>query len=107
MAGLAGATPDCLTCGACCHGDEGWVPVDGRDEGYVQASPELARNVVYLKHGSLVRRSLRMVKGRCFALDVTAERSACRIYEGRPNTCRDLAAGSNECLEYRRSRGVG
>lgn len=99
--------PDCLGCGACCHGDEGWVPVDGRDEEHVQASPELARNLVYLRLGSLVKRSLKMVSGRCFALEVTPGRAACRIYPDRPNACRELLAGSSECLEYRRSRGVG
>lgn len=95
--------PDCLACGACCHGDDGWVPVDRRDEGWVQANPELARNVVLLRHGALVRRSLRMVNGRCFAL----EKTACRVYEHRPTACRDLVAGSADCLEYRRMRGVG
>ena len=101
------ATPDCLTCGACCHGDDGWVPVDGRDEPLVQSSPELARNLVYLRHGALVRRSLRMIDGRCFALEVRADGVRCRVYAARPDACRVVEAGSPECLESRRSRGVG
>lgn len=101
------ATPDCLGCGACCRGDEGWVPVDGLDEDHVRASPELAQNVVFVRHGALVRRSLRMVRGRCFALETKGERVACRIYPDRPNACRELTAGSPDCLEYRRSCGVG
>lgn len=100
------ATPECLTCGACCHGDDGWVPVDGRDEAHVRASPELAKNLVYVRHGTLVRRSLRMLRGRCFALETNRDQVACRIYPDRPNACRELAAGSADCLEYRRSRGV-
>jgi Fe-S-cluster containining protein len=105
------STPDCLTCGACCHGDEGWVPVDGRDEEHVRASPELARNLVFVRHGSLVRRSLRMIGERCFALAVRGAGAgaevACRVYPDRPTACRELLAGSSECLESRRLRGVG
>ena len=101
------ATPDCLTCGACCHGDEGWVPVDGRDEEHVRASSELAGNLVFVRHGSLVRRSLRMVSGRCFALERRGAAVACRVYPDRPSTCRELIAGSPECLESRRQRSIG
>lgn len=102
-------TPDCLTCGECCRGEDGWVPVDGTDEPHVRASPELAENLVLLRHGALVRRSLRMIKGRCFALsEIDADgRVACTIYPDRPSACRALEVGSPECLEAigrRRSR---
>jgi len=96
---------DCLTCGACCHGDDGWIPVDGRDEARVEASPALAAHLVLIKHGSLVRRSLRMVDGACAALRREAPFS-CAIYDVRPSTCRDLAVGSEGCLSARRSRGI-
>jgi Fe-S-cluster containining protein len=96
---------DCLTCGACCHGDDGWIPVDGRDEPRVSASPELASHLVLIRHGALVRRSLRMVDGACAALRRDG-RFVCSIYESRPSTCRELEVGSEGCIAARRSRGV-
>ena len=46
------------------------------------------------------RAHLRMVSGRCAALhvDSSAGQFVCRAYEARPQTCRDLARGSAECL---------
>lgn len=82
------------------------MPVDGRDEEHVRASAELAKNLVFVRHGALVRRSLPMVRGRCFALETHGVQVACRIYPDRPNACRELIAGSPECLESRRLRGV-
>lgn len=95
---------DCLSCGACCHGDEGWIPVDGRDEPLVSASRALASHLVLIKHGSLVRRSLRMIDGACSALRRQGP-TECSIYVDRPSTCRDLAVGSEGCLSARRARG--
>jgi Fe-S-cluster containining protein len=94
---------DCLACGACCHGDHGWVPVDGRDD---PAPPALAAHLVLLKHGALTRRSLRMVGGACSALVKERGLSTCTIYEVRPSTCRELEAGSPDCLAARRARGI-
>lgn len=105
-------TLDCQSCGECCRGEDGWVPVDGTDEPHVENCPDLAKNLVLLRHGALVRRSLRMIEGRCFALSRsnTDGRVACRIYPDRPSACRALEAGSPACLEAidrRRSRLAG
>lgn len=97
---------DCLACGACCHGDEGWVPVGREDDARVDATPALARHVVLLRHGEYAKRSLRMVDGACSALARDGGPTRCTIYEDRPSLCRALQVGSPGCLSARRAHGL-
>jgi Fe-S-cluster containining protein len=101
---------DCQACGACCHGDDGWVHVDREDDPRIAASPALAAIVVMTKIGGAVRRSLRMIDGHCAALVSTAagvtSRVTCTVYADRPGVCRVVEAGSDECRAARRRRGV-
>lgn len=97
---------DCLRCGACCHGDDGWVVVDAADDARVDASPALARLVILLRRGDHVRRTLRTVDGACAALERGSGSVRCTIYEDRPTICRDVATGSDTCLAARRARGL-
>ncbi len=97
---------DCLGCGACCHGDDGWVVVDAADDARVDASPALARLVVLLRRGDHVRRSLRMIDGACAALERSSSAVRCTIYADRPAICREVAIGSDTCLAARRARGL-
>jgi Fe-S-cluster containining protein len=97
---------DCLACGACCHGDDGWVHVDRHDDARISASPALASIVVMIRIGGAVRRSLRMVDGHCAALATTKTGVACTVYEARPGACRDVDAGSDECHAARRRLGL-
>jgi Fe-S-cluster containining protein len=93
---------DCQSCGACCHGDEGWVGLDRADDGRIARTPDLARLVVYVRTGSGVRRSLRFVAGRCEALHLDDGGTvSCRIYDDRPEACRALLAGSPACRAAR------
>ncbi|MEO7091674.1 MAG: YkgJ family cysteine cluster protein [Polyangiales bacterium] len=100
------AALDCQTCGACCHGDEGWVHVDAADDARVDESPALAAHVVLTRHGGYVKRSLRMVKGACAALAATPSGVTCTIYDVRPSVCRELESGSDACHAARRARGL-
>ena len=102
---LAPVALDCQTCGACCHGDDGWVHVDGSDDARIVGAPDLARLVVLTRHGAYVKRSLRMVGGACAALATTQSGVTCAIYAHRPTVCRELERGSTHCHAARRLRG--
>jgi Fe-S-cluster containining protein len=97
---------DCLTCGACCFGDDGWVHVDGADDARVDGSEALARLVVLTRHGAYVKRSLRMVDGACAALKREKTGVSCSVYRDRPTVCRDLERGSSACHAARKARGL-
>jgi len=98
---------DCQACAACCHGDEGWVHVDASDDARVDASPALARLVVLTRHGGYVKRSLRMIRGACAALEGEGEgRWRCAVYPDRPSVCREVERGSPTCIAARRARGI-
>jgi Fe-S-cluster containining protein len=43
--------------------------------------------------------------GRCIHQGTSESPLDCSIHAIRPNTCRDFAAGSNECLAVRRRGG--
>lgn len=96
------STLDCRACGACCHGDEGWIGVDARDDERIEAAPTLAAQVVYVRQGSGRKRALRMLNGRCAALRRDADLFTCGIYEVRPSICREVMPGSAACEEARR-----
>src|SRR2546428_409826 len=90
---------DCRTCGACCHGDDGWVHVGAVDEPRIEALGAL----VVLLHG---RRSLRMARGRCAALAEATGEFTCTVYPDRPSPCREVMPGDRWCLAARRARGL-
>ncbi|MEO6576657.1 MAG: YkgJ family cysteine cluster protein [Polyangiaceae bacterium] len=89
------AVPECLTCGVCCFSRlENYVRVTGDDHVRLGVrADELVRfdgNRAYM----------RMVDQHCAALLVekASGRLFCSAYETRPQTCRDLARGSDACL---------
>jgi Fe-S-cluster containining protein len=98
---------DCQACAACCHGDEGWVHVDAADDARVEGSAALARLVVLTRHGGYVKRSLKMIGGRCAALSEPERgRWSCTVYDDRPTVCRDVERGSDACRAARRARDL-
>jgi Fe-S-cluster containining protein len=92
---------DCLSCGACCYGPEDYVAVSGPDRDRMEA--RTAGRYV-LRRGD--RLWLRMVNGHCAALHARQGHFSCRIYGQRPTPCHVVEAGSRECLDARRRRGV-
>lgn len=96
---------NCQTCGACCHGDEGWVHVSLEDDVRLDSS-DIARSLILTTvHGGFVKRSLKMIRGTCAALKQSPTNVSCAIYSVRPAVCRELAVGSTACLQARRSYG--
>ncbi|MEI8254516.1 MAG: YkgJ family cysteine cluster protein [Deltaproteobacteria bacterium] len=90
--------PECLRCGACCHGDAGWVHLDADDDERVEASPPLRELVEVTVRGGMSVHSLRMVRGACAALRSVQGETRCAGYEARPAVCRALERGSAACL---------
>jgi putative zinc- or iron-chelating protein len=93
---------DCQRCGACCREAYHSVTVSVRDP-VVWKEPAL---IVREGHRFEIRRE----KERCAALEVgppgATPRYACRIYDNRPNPCREFAAGGRHCLDARRRVGL-
>jgi Fe-S-cluster containining protein len=97
------AVPDCRRCGACCFSsDPRYVRVTGDDHARLEELAEIFTRFI----GN--RCYLRIAGDRCAALQVDAEAGLfrCRVYEQRPQVCRDLLAGSPHC-EAERARKAG
>lgn len=87
-------TLSCLRCGACCFNDNPTaVRVTGDD---LDRLGEVDGTALTNWVGH--RLFMRVVQGRCAALEVRADGTfACAVYERRPQVCRDLAQGSAAC----------
>ncbi len=92
---------DCLSCGACCYGPEEYVAVTGPDRDRMPA--QIASRYVVRRAERLF---LRMLHGHCAALHARQGHYSCRVYGARPTVCRIVEAGSRECLDARRRRGL-
>lgn len=92
----------CARCGACCREAYHVVSVRVRDP-VVWKQPDLVE-----RDGPRFR--VRRQGDRCAALDVTdgatGRAYACRIYDDRPQTCRDFQEGGAHCLSARRRVGL-
>ncbi len=97
--------PDCLACGVCCLFAL-IVPITRAE------TPKLLAYTDILLDDSdediVVDRMLQRVDdGRCASLDGTFGISiGCRIYNDRPQVCRDFDAGSDRCHAFRRMYGL-
>jgi Fe-S-cluster containining protein len=97
---------DCLTCGACCFQRRGTILVSdadlvrwkraGRDDISAQLEPGHFGQMAFAMSSN----------GACVHHGTEIEPHACRIYSDRSDTCRDFEAGSWQCLEFRRERGI-
>lgn len=95
--------PDCALCGACCREAFDVVAVPPGD-------PMGSHQGLVVEHLDGWR-SMRRVPceggTRCAALTGGAGAPwRCSIYDDRPSTCRELEAGSEDCLLARRSLGL-
>ena len=50
--------------------------------------------------------AFKMRDGHCVHLGTPEEPAACRIYPDRATVCRTFEAGSQQCREFRRERGI-
>ena len=91
--------PACTTCGLCCVAPypeaTDYLPSEGLAPEYDALTDD----------GDCEPRVMRLVAGRCVALEGEVGRScACSIYEGRPTVCREYEPGGPLCrmllIEY-------
>ncbi len=113
---------DCVSCGACCYSRPWWMyssegeqanpPADVSTYVFTPSDentpPELEVPIppgrVIEGDGYITKnrgRALRVVDGRCVALQVEAGRSSCSIYERRPIVCRQFPKGGWRCYVIR------
>jgi Fe-S-cluster containining protein len=97
---------DCLTCGACCFQRPGTILVSDNDlVRWKRAGQE--HILERLTEGHFGHSAFAMgPSGGCVHHGTAEEPHACQIYADRGDTCRDFEAGSWQCLEFRRDRGI-
>lgn len=97
--------PKCLSCGVCCFSRlETYVRVSGDD--WTRLGAEAGQYANFIGN----RAYMKMNEGHCTALEVRDSLAGdteyfCRIYDLRPQTCRDLARGSPHCEAERALKG--
>ena len=98
--------PECLTCGACCAFllCVSVKPTDSTADSYlwkITDKGKLGDTVV----DEFMRRNIETAA--CIALSgEVGEAVGCKIYEDRPQVCREFEAGSDKCHAIRRSYGI-
>jgi Fe-S-cluster containining protein len=97
---------DCLECGACCFQRPGTIFVSDAD--LVRWKRDRRADILaQVEPGHFSQMAYRMgANGACVHHGTESEPHACRIYADRGETCRSFEAGSPQCLEFRRDRGV-
>lgn len=86
---------DCQSCGACCSYSSEWPRFSLEEDAYLDAIP--AEFVAPSGSG------MRCIGERCSALvGKVGEKTACGIYDRRPDVCRACQPGDEECLIARR-----
>lgn len=106
-------TPDCRTCGACCIGgyDDGGGWADCTVEDVIRMSRRVRDQLVSLHVGWATTDKYLATPtvfsesfgDSCkFLRGTPGKRVSCRIYETRPEVCRDFKPGSKRCKEARR-----
>jgi len=98
---------DCLTCSACCHQREGTILVTEED---VACWASIGRQdmIDSLGEGHFGERAflMREEDGACVHLGLPGKPHHCQVYEVRARVCRAFQAGSQQCREFRRERGI-
>ena len=90
---------DCQSCGACCSYSAEWPRFSTEDDAQLDLIPA--------KHVSVDESGMRCDGVRCSALTgEVGKRTACGIYEIRPDVCRACMPGDDDCLMARRAHGL-
>ena len=104
---------DCQACGACCCNPEENRAESYRDYVEIDRAAKLWKKPQLLQRYTVEndrgQRHLKLIgpEERCAALlGALGKRVSCAIYELRPRGCRQVEAGSAECLRDRRERGI-
>lgn len=104
-AGATVETYDCEHCGACCHQRPGTILVETEDllRWRRAGRQDLVSSV---EPGHFGMQAFEMKDGACVHLGSADNPAHCRIYPDRATVCRTFRAGSQQCLEFRRDRGL-
>lgn len=97
---------DCLTCGACCFQRPGTILVEAAD---LVRWKRIGREDILsrLEPGHFGLMAFQMSsQGACVHHGTPSEPHACQIYDVRSETCIKFEAGSQQCREFRRERGI-
>jgi Fe-S-cluster containining protein len=106
---------DCRSCGACCiGGDEGDGWADCTTEDVMRMTRQARAQLVPTSPGwahtdrwYATPTVMTDTGGACaFLRGTPGKRVTCRIYETRPEVCRDFRPGSRGCREKRREIGL-
>lgn len=103
---VTGDPLDCTRCGACCHAGQGNILLSADDliRWRRQGLHHLADHT---DEGHFGERAFPVdERGACVHLDTSGGATVCRIYPHRAEVCRAFQAGSWQCLEFRRDRGL-
>ncbi|MEZ4222166.1 MAG: YkgJ family cysteine cluster protein [Polyangiaceae bacterium] len=105
---LPTTTEDCRHCAACCRGAaDGRILVSAEDLVRWRRAGQ-ARLEATLMPGHFSMQGLPALEdGSCTHLGTSEHALDCSIYELRPESCRALEPGSQQCLDYRRTAGIG
>jgi Fe-S-cluster containining protein len=97
---------NCLECGACCFQRPGTILISDAD--LVRWKRTQRHDILeQLDEGHFSQMAFRMGEhGACVHHGTVSEPHACRIYEERGDVCREFAAGSPQCHEFRADRGL-
>lgn len=96
---------DCEHCGACCHQRPGTILIEAEDLNRWKRA-ERHDLLAAVEEGHFGMQAFKMVGGACVHLGRADNPAACRIYPDRATVCRTFEAGSRQCLEFRRERGI-
>lgn len=99
------AAYDCEHCGACCHQRAGTILIEPQD---LLRWERAGRHDLLeaVEPGHFGMQAFAMRDGHCVHLGTAGNPAACRIYPDRATVCRSFEAGSQQCLEFRRARGM-
>ncbi len=85
---------DCKTCGACCAFKWSWPVLLRSRLDAINIPKEMVRTDYPL---------MKTIDNRCIALDGKVGKSVCcKVYDDRPNSCRQFEPGSELCREARK-----
>lgn len=103
---VTGEPLDCTRCGACCHAGEGRILISA-DDLVRWRRAGLHHLADHTDEGHFGERAFPVsAAGACTYLDMSAGLTVCRVYQDRAEVCREFQAGSWQCLEFRRDRGL-
>lgn len=102
--------PGCVSCGACCFSESPrHARVTGDDHERL-GDPDADELVEWIGNEAFMKLARTKGASHCVALEIRPDAAGevqylCRVYERRPQVCRDLERGSGACAGERGAKG--